>query len=293
MKSIKLVIFWISLILIISCQDAITPNKPDTSKLVLFAYIIPGEQIIASVTKSIYSFENNRELALVDSVLVTLFKNDVLIDTFDQTDSVLFVSNHKSLAGNKYKIQVKDLSTRYPTLISNEVFVLEKPEITKITLDSIGQTAHGLSSQDNLRLTVSFEIITGYKYMAYTTGAFEQSDRQQGHRWETNTEYRCTEDELIDILDVSLANIGCFSKMQKIVFERDNYDLQKLDSIKIKLCKIPNFTGDFMYNSKLSRTLGNPYLSALAPDDNITSNVSGGYGAVLTISCTEEIYKIK
>jgi hypothetical protein len=145
--------------------------------------------------------------------------------------------------------------------------------------------------QDKLKLTLSFDKIQGYKYLAYSVVAIDTNGRK-GHKWPIISDFECDVNNG-GILNETFSSINCFDEIHKIAFETGNHDLNKLDSIIVRLCKISDLTGDFTHNSKLSRASSDPYLSALAPDDNVSSNVTGGYGAVLTISCTEEIYIIK
>ena len=285
-------IFIISLLfvtILYSCKDQLTPDIPESPHFVLFAYLITGKPVSASVTKSIPAFENNRELALVDSVIVKLYENGNIVDTLKKIDSVSFVSHISVKENNKYKIEIKDFQHVIPDLKSEEISVLTPPDIKRVDLDSLGKHT---TVQDLLKVTIFFDEIKDYKYLGYSVRAFENTGRK-GHKWPVLPAYECDVDNS-GIWGYTISNVSCFDSMQKLEFETGNHNLQEIDTIKVNLCKLPDYTGDYMYLSRYNKVIYDPsYLSLLTADDNLSSNIIDGYGMILTISCSEKILVLK
>ncbi len=266
---------------ILSCGKILKPEIPDSQNLIIFSLIKSEKPIIASISKSYYILEKDRKVAYVDSCLVELYEDDQLIDTLERIDSFFYYSDIVARQGHKYRFRVKD--TEMQEITTKNVEVLSKPKIHNIRIDSIYEIKK--TSQDFIEVSASFDTIKGYDYMAYNANAYSKNKR--GNRWKTSKQHQCSDDELAGIDDVSLAYIGCLDEIYDLKFSTSNYHFEDIDSVQVKICKVSNFTGGYINSSVLTG------LVILAPDDNISTNVSGGYGAITTMSCSTETIKLK
>lgn len=284
MKRIVKYLFIFVLFMHWSCSNELKPDLPEKQQLVFYSLLQPNEEIIATLSKSIPVLENDRTLSYVKDALILLYENDILVDTLVRFDSVYFFSNLKTIEGNSYKFIVK--SNEADNLISDEIKVLKPVKIESLKVDTL-LTENKRSSNQDIQLTSTFDTISGYKYYGYSMVVYEDKGKSKRRSWNMNEEFSCSGDDLAEINDVTIAYIGCLEELHKVKLITRNYNLSDIDSIKFIICKMPNLSGEIINQTALAN------FAFIAPNDVLLSNISGGYGAVLTMSCTEKTIKLK
>jgi len=127
----------ILLYLVSSCQ---TTEKIDDfplrpSKLVLNSYFTPDSAWEVQVSKSL-SVLDNADIKLLNDASIRIYKNDVLLDTLNQSDGYGWYRSSRTVPepGNKYSIEVT--SPKYKTPVTAEEVLVDAVPITdlKVTI---------------------------------------------------------------------------------------------------------------------------------------------------------------
>ena len=276
--------YFVILLAVFSCTDVLQPDIPGSPKLTVFSLLEPEENIIVALSYSLPVLEKDIKKSYVDDAKIVLFENEIPVDTLERIDSFFYTSKIAPIPGNKYKFTISVPNN--DEVLTENVEVLNKPSIDSIKIDSVDEL-NSSSPQDIIKSSAYFDVIKKYKYIGYTIEAYKNGKTRGGNKWEAVNDYLCGGDEIAGIDEVSLAYIGCLEEIEELQFLTKNYNLEDIDSIKFKLCMIPDFTGYYTNNSVLSG------FSIVAADDNVNSNVDNGYGAILTISCSEKVLVLK
>ena len=283
-KFILKIVIIVLFLTVYSCSKTLKPDIPDTPKLSVFSLLEPSKPVVVSLSYSLPVLEKDVSRSYVEEATIIMFENDLSVDTLVRVDSFLFLSKILPQTNKNYRFDIQVPET--DKVSTENVKILNVPKIIGFEVDSINKT-NDKSDQDFIKATGFFDQIKGYKYMAYTIETYIKGETKGGRTWNTVSDYQCGGDELTGIDDVSLAYIGCIESIDKIQFDTRNYNFEEIDSVKFKICKVSNLTGDYLNIAKLSGFV------LVAPDDNAPSNVAGGYGAILSLSCSEKVIVIK
>ncbi len=268
-------------VVLMSCKDPLQPEIPDKSRIALFSFVDPAQRISATVSKSYSAFVKEDSMSYPTNLIVKVVVDQK--DTFQlyRTSTYRFSSDTvRYHLGSTYSFFVKDTTGVFETLSTEAVSVVNKPEIELIDTFEIIMDAN--SRNELIRLKLRFKNPDQNPVIGY---AFEDNDSLSNY-WELEEGYHCSEGEIGYLGDLRFVELDCLRDYRTLSFYSSDIDTARVDYIETTLCFTSQLTEDFLRIALQNHSIGTlKYSTLVAPDDNLPSNVKGGYGAVLAVSC--------
>ncbi len=276
-----------ALMLSFACTKVVDiPLPNEAPKIVISAYITEGDTIKALVSKSL-PFLNTEATPVVDSnFLVTLYKNDVLLDTLQPKEifiadnsnnkAYIFIAQKVATTNALYKI----VAERNPLQTAFGIDAMPvKPELTKVTLDT-----------DNK--AVSFEIKNSGATDYYVFDCYVQSADNPFFITLTTNQPNILVDGGGGFLTLGsststgirfyLKHTGNMAKVFTFFYENPSVSTDN-DSTFFRVSRV----SENYYLHEVSKGTQDPIIPVFPEPAKLFTNVENGYGVVACASKTE------
>jgi hypothetical protein len=278
MKNNIILLFFLALFLVNSCEQDVTLEFNNEPKLCLNCILNPDSLITASLTLS-HSLDNSGKFEAVNNAVITLYEEDNIKGTLKLKSDGKYILNQKPIAGKMYYIEAK--VTGYQS-IKAKTIVPEKPIIiyTKDTVRIIESVNRPIM---NISVAIMDKVGNNF-YWLYGTCIFK-GRKDGGSCNAINSPYVDTFNRLID----SDSKYG-FNHFLQIRMTDDGFNGEELRFIIPDMAGSGNDLQSFMhflsadehYDKHIKTTL----IKRMSENDDlpfyepvqIYSNIENGYG---------------